>query len=108
MYKVITAGTYASIAAKVGDVFICSDAPAWVLIPSGDEVDTNTAHTHAATVGLVLADTNTGGTTGTVTYKAALVNETKSSNAASYTAGGSSKFYAVQLDKNGKLGTYVP
>lgn len=26
-YKVITAGTYASIAAKVGDIFICSDAP---------------------------------------------------------------------------------
>jgi hypothetical protein len=36
-YKVITAGTYASIAAKVGDVFICSDKPEWVLIPSGDE-----------------------------------------------------------------------
>lgn len=36
-YKVITAGTYAGIAAKVGDVFICSDKPEWVLIPSGDE-----------------------------------------------------------------------
>lgn len=35
-YKVITAGTYASIAAKVGDTFI-SDGTAWVLIPSGDE-----------------------------------------------------------------------
>ena len=106
MYKVITAGTYASIAAKVGDVFVCSDAPAWVLIPSGDEVDTNTAHSHGDGVGLIRS--GGGGTTGTVTYKAALVNETKSSNAASYTAGGSSKFYAVQLDKNGKLGAYVP
>lgn len=36
-YKVITAGTYASIAAKVGDVFICNNDPSWVLIPSGDE-----------------------------------------------------------------------
>ena len=40
-YKVITAGTYASQAAKVGDTFICdsktSSANTWVLIPSGDE-----------------------------------------------------------------------
>lgn len=40
-YKVITAGTYASQAAKVGDAFICdsktSSANTWVLIPSGDE-----------------------------------------------------------------------
>lgn len=37
-YKVITAGTYASIAAKVGDMFI-SNSSAWVLIPAGDEAD---------------------------------------------------------------------
>lgn len=36
VYKVITDGTYASQAAKVGDTFI-SDGSAWVLIPSGDE-----------------------------------------------------------------------
>ena len=36
VYKVITAGTYASQAAKVGDTFI-SDGSNWVLIPSGDE-----------------------------------------------------------------------
>lgn len=35
-YKVITDGTYASQAAKVGDTFI-SDGTNWVLIPSGDE-----------------------------------------------------------------------
>lgn len=35
-YKVITAGTYASQEAKVGDTFI-SDGSQWVLIPSGDE-----------------------------------------------------------------------
>lgn len=35
-YKVITAGTYASQAAKVGDVFI-SNGSSWILVPSGDE-----------------------------------------------------------------------
>lgn len=37
-YKVITDGTYASQAAKVGDVFV-SNGSAWVLIPSGDDVE---------------------------------------------------------------------
>lgn len=42
MYKVITEGTYQSIAAKVGDLFICGKptgetSPSWTLIPSGDE-----------------------------------------------------------------------
>lgn len=40
-YKVITAGTYAGISAKVGDTFICdsrtSTSNTWILIPSGDE-----------------------------------------------------------------------
>ena len=40
-YKVITDGTYASKAAKVGDTFICltktSSANTWELIPSGDD-----------------------------------------------------------------------
>lgn len=35
-YKVITAGTYQGVAAKVGDTLI-SDGTTWVLIPSGDE-----------------------------------------------------------------------
>lgn len=35
-YKVITAGTYQNITAKVGDTFI-STGSEWVLIPSGDE-----------------------------------------------------------------------
>ena len=34
-YKVITAGTYASQSAKVGDVFV-STGSAWVIIPAGD------------------------------------------------------------------------
>lgn len=35
-YKVITAGTYQGVAAKVGDLLI-SNGSAWILIPSGDE-----------------------------------------------------------------------
>lgn len=68
--------------------------------------DTNTAHSHSAGVGLT--GSGTAGTSGTYTYKVNLVNEKPSTNAATYTAGGTSKFYAVQLDKNNKLGVYVP
>lgn len=68
--------------------------------------DTNTAHNHSAGVGLT--GSGTAGTSGTYTYKVNLVNETPASNAASYTSGAASKFYAVQLDKNSKLGVYVP
>ena len=75
--------------------------PAW-----REDNDTNTAHSHSAGVGLT--GSGTAGTSGTYTYKVNLVDETKASNAASYTAGGTSKFYAVQLDKNNKLGVYVP
>lgn len=67
----------------------------------------NTAHSHTAGVGLVgSGSSGTGG--GTYDYKVALVDETKASNASSYTAGAASKFYAVQLDKDGKLAVNVP
>ena len=73
----------------------------WVVPPNS-----NSAHSHSA--GLGLTGSGSAGTSGTYTYKVNLVNETVASNAASYTAGGTSKFYAVQLDKNNKLGVYVP
>lgn len=41
-YKVITAGTYASQAAKVGDMFVSAkigSAYQWVYVPSGDDVE---------------------------------------------------------------------
>ena len=75
-----------------------------VKIPASD--NTNTAHSHSA--GLGLTGTGSSGISGTYTYKVNLVNETIASNAATYTAGGTTKFYAVQLDKNNKLGVYVP
>lgn len=66
-YKVITAGTYASQAAKVGDMFV-SDGSSWILIPSGDEP--------AGTVTNIATDDSaiTGGpitTTGTISHNTA-------------------------------------
>lgn len=61
--KVITDGTYQSVAAKVGDTLI-SDGSAWVLVPSGDEPSGTV--TNIATSGAI-----TGGpitTTGTISH----------------------------------------
>lgn len=92
-YKVITAGTYASKAAKIGDTFICltktSSANTWELIPSGDEpngtvtsitlkatspiaIDSTSAITTSGT--RTLSHANSGVTAGT--YKSVTVNET--------------------------------
>lgn len=79
-YKVITAGTYANIAAKVGDVFVCSSKPEWVLIPSGDEPSGTV--TSVATSGDIQGGTIT--TSGTISHKASGVtagNYGPSSNA---------------------------
>lgn len=83
---------------------VTSDANGNITIKS---TDNNTSHNHSAGVGLT--GSGSAGTSGsTYTYKVNLVNETKASNAASYIAGADSKFYAVQLDKNNKLGVQVP
>ena len=92
-YKVITAGTYASKAAKVGDTFICltktSNANTWELIPSGDEpggtvtsvkinatgpiaIDSNAAITTSGE--RTISHSNSGVTAGT--YKSVTVNAT--------------------------------
>lgn len=70
--------------------------PAW-----REDANTNTAHSHAAGAGLIVS--GDGGISGTVTYKAALVNETADAAAA-----GTDKLYAVKVDKNGKLAVNVP
>ena len=72
-YKVITAGTYASTAAKVGDTFICvtktSSANTWVLIPSGDEPSgTVTSVTLKATSPIAIDSTAAITTSGTRTF----------------------------------------
>lgn len=75
-----------------------------VKIPASD--NTNTAHSHNAGIGLT--GSGNAGTSGTYTYKVNLRDEHVAPNSSTYTAGGSTKFYAVQLDKDNKLSVYVP
>lgn len=66
-YKVITAGTYASQTAKIGDTFI-SDGSSWVLIPSGDEPSgTVTSITLNATSPILIDSSSAITTSGTRT-----------------------------------------
>ena len=76
VYKVITAGTYTSQEAKIGDIFIChtktSDSNTWDYIPTGDDVDVTEV---SAGIGLTTQSGSAITTTGTI--KAKLQNETK-------------------------------
>ena len=80
---------------------VVNGIPAW-----SDDINTNTAHSHSAGVGLT--GSGNAGTSGTYTYKVNLRDERIASYSSTYTAGGSTKFYAVQLDKDNKLSVYVP
>ena len=60
-YKIVTAGTYASQAAKVGDLFIASaTTPTWAYVPSGDDTDV-TQVTAGAGLNTTSADSSTDG-----------------------------------------------
>ena len=39
VYSVITAGTYAGIVTKKGDMLVCSPKPEWVILPAGEKGD---------------------------------------------------------------------
>ena len=80
---------------------VANGVPSWA-----DDINTNTAHSHSAGVGLT--GSGNAGTSGTYTYKVNLRDEHVAPNSSTYTAGGSTKFYAVQLDKENKLSVYVP
>lgn len=92
-YKVITAGTYDSKAAKVGDAFICltktSSANTWELIPSGDEPSGTVTSIKIKATGPIAVDSDAAITTSgerTIshatsgvtagTYRSVTVNET--------------------------------
>lgn len=105
-YKVITAGTYAGKAAKIGDTFICltktSSANTWELIPSGDE-PSGTVTSVATGVGL------TGGTiTTSGTIKAKLRSETALTNDSAAATETANRIYPVVPDKSGYLAVNVP
>lgn len=88
-YKVITAGTYDSQVAKIGDTFI-SDGNSWILIPSGDEPSgTVTSITLKAGTGISLDTDNTAITTsGTRTISLATITKNNSTSTASPSHGG--------------------
>ena len=89
-YKIITAGTYASQAAKAGDLFIATaTTPTWAYVPSGDEgngtvtsvtikatgpiaIDSSSAITTSGT--RTISHSNSGVTAGT--YRSVTVNAT--------------------------------
>ena len=91
-YKVITAGTYASTAAKVGDVFVCSSDPAWVLIPSGDEPS-----------GTVTNIATGSGLTGGPITSSGTISHADTSSQASVTASGRKYITGVTLDGFGHV-----
>ena len=108
-YKVITDGTYAGVAAEVGDIFICltktSSANTWSYIPSGDE-PSGTVTNVAAGVGLTTADGNPITSSGTI--KAALQSETASALTAASKGATASREYAVGVDAAGDLAVNIP
>lgn len=98
-YVTKTGGT--SNAGKVWKVGT-DGAPAWLA-----DIDTNTSHSHTGKLGLIC--TGTGGTSGTVEYKAALKSETPNANAAlAVPTANANRFYPVEVDKDGKLAVTVP
>lgn len=88
-YKVITAGTYASQSAKVGDTFI-SDGSSWVLIPSGDEPSgTVTSVTLTQGTGITVSNSGTAITTsGSRTISLATITKDDTTSTASPSHGG--------------------
>lgn len=109
-YKVITASTYASTSAKVGDVFV-SDGTKWVLIPSGDEPSgtvTNVAVSKGANdVSLVISGSPiTSSGTITIGHDKTLASaENKAGESANktLTSGGTFKVPYITADKNGHI-----
>ena len=105
-----TAATWGTTSLVTG-VNISRDAKGHVTGLSLDSIkmpsNPNSAHKHSAGIGLV-GSGNDGTNSGTYDYKVALVDETVDALPALYYAGTASRFYAVQLDANGKLAVNVP
>ena len=120
-YKIVTDGTYASQAAKVGDLFIATaTTPTWAYVPSGDDTDV-TQVTAGVGLNTTSDDTSTDGgsitTTGTLyltksgvtagTYQGITVDKYGRVTAASdqgYTTNtGTVTSVAIENDNNGGL-----
>ena len=104
----VTAGSYGDTSNQTPNYGSTFNVPSITVNAKGivTGISTHTAHSHNAGVGLT--GSGNAGTSGTYTYKVNLRDEHVASNSSTYTAGGSTKFYAVQLDKENKLSVYVP
>lgn len=92
-YKIITAGTYAGQAAKIGDLFIASaTTPTWAYVPSGDDTDV-TQVTAGAGLNTTGPDSSTDG--GSITTSGTL-NLTK-------TAVTPGTYQGITVDKYGRV-----
>ena len=92
-YKVASAGTYASQAAKVGDLFIATaTTPTWAYVPSGDDTDVTSV---SAGAGLNTTSDDTATDGGTITSTGTLYL-TKSG----VTAG---TYQGITVDKYGRV-----
>lgn len=97
-YKVIVAGTYANLVAKIGDVFV-SNGSSWVLIPSGDEPSgtvTSVGVSNATNGGLTVTSSpiTTSGTI-SIGHTNVLTN-----------AQTTQALYPIKIDKNGHISAY--
>lgn len=113
-YKVIKAGTYGGVAAKVGDLIVCykptSTTYAWILIPSGDDIEDTwrviqldgTQKLSTSTSSGALNLKNVAAKSVSVTYNSGFEFDVKTG----YTTSG--KNYAVAKDDNGNLYVNVP
>ena len=97
-YKVITAGTYASQSAKIGDTFI-SDGSSWILIPSGDEPSgtvTSVGVSNATNGGLTISGSPIT-SSGSITVGHSNVLTSAQTTEA---------VYPIKIDKNGHISSY--
>ena len=101
-YKVITAGTYASKAAKVGDTFICltktSSANTWELIPSGDEPSGTVTSVGVSNGGGLSVSGSPVTTSGTIT-----ISHADTSSQASVNNSGRTYIQDITLDTYGHV-----
>jgi hypothetical protein len=113
-YKVVKEGTYAGIAAKSGDLYICyasgTNTYDWMHIPSGDDIEDtwrsvqlgNDVKLGSGTSTGALIFKNVDANAVTVSYDSGFTFDVKTG----YTASG--KNYAIKKDTNGNLYVNVP
>ena len=97
VYKVITAGTYGSQAAKIGDLFI-SDGSSWVYIPSADEPNGTVTSVGISNGGGISVSGSPITSSGTIT-----ISHSDTSSQASVSNSGRTYIQSITLDTYGHV-----